>query len=144
MPNPMSMSWRRSPALLFGLFANACAGTRPAAAVARADRFALQVPVFTRQRSKAVMRLRERDALAVGVLPGREPGLVSMLSRRELGDRSSRRAGIHGARIARTVAVGRRHVLGSPRDQWPTVAEMAFVIVKPNVFTVGSRHSAWQ
>jgi hypothetical protein len=47
--------------------------------VARADGFALQVPVFTRQRLKAVARLGERDALVVGVLPGREPGMVTML-----------------------------------------------------------------
>jgi hypothetical protein len=47
--------------------------------LARADRMALQVPVFTRQRLSAVARLHDRDALVVGVLPGREAGTVTML-----------------------------------------------------------------
>jgi hypothetical protein len=48
-------------------------------ALARADNVALQVPVFTRQRLTATARLDEHDALVVGVLPGREPGTVTML-----------------------------------------------------------------
>jgi hypothetical protein len=47
--------------------------------VARADGGALQVPVFTRHRLCAKTRAMDHDALVVGVLPGKEPGMVAML-----------------------------------------------------------------
>jgi hypothetical protein len=47
--------------------------------VANAEGGSLQVPVFTRHRLCAKTRAMDHDALVVGVVPGREPGMVAML-----------------------------------------------------------------